>query len=34
MAVDWFADDFGGRVHLSETGSWVRGAHGEELADD
>lgn len=23
MTVNWFADDWGGRVHESETGSWL-----------
>lgn len=25
--VDWFAEDFGGTVHVSSTGSWVPDAH-------
>ena len=28
--IDWDADDFGGHVHESSTGSWLPSAHGED----
>ena len=28
--IDWDSPRWGGNVHESETGSWLRGSHGEE----
>ena len=28
--IDWDAEDFGGHVHESSTGSWLPSAHGED----
>lgn len=28
--IDWYAEDFGGHVHESSTGSWLTSVHGQE----